>query len=111
LIVFDQQYMIRFPYVSLDLLYLWKGKVKCRALPNSTFSPDLSAMAGNNTLHIGKANTSAFKFRLSMETLEYAEEPIHVLHVESYAVVRDGAGVLIILIFASDPDFSLRATT
>src|SRR5208337_441421 len=95
----------------LYLLHFWESKVKCGALSHSTLGPDSPAMADDDALHICQSNTVAFKFVLGMETLEYAEEFIHIFHIKAYSIVRDGTSEFISIIFASDPDFSLWTST
>src|SRR5208282_5391740 len=85
--------------------------MKYGAPAHSTFGPDPPPMAGNNALHIREADACAFKFIMAMQTLEYAEDFIHIFHVESCSVIRDGTSDFITLIFASDFDLSLRTRT
>ena len=89
------------------LFYLWQCKVKRSALTYSTFGPDSPAVAGNDALHISKADACAFKFLLGMETLEYSEQPIRVFHVEPHSVIPDGEGEIISFILAPNHDLSL----
>ena len=41
----------------------------------------------NNPMHGGQPHSSAFKFRVGVEALEYAEEFFSILHIEAFAVI------------------------
>ena len=64
----------------------WKRNIKCSTLINGTFSPNLSAMPGNDSFHIGKSDARTLKFILAMKPLEDAEKLISISHVESYTI-------------------------
>src|SRR5256885_1993680 len=72
--------------------------MKCRAAIDCGFGPDTSAVAMNNSLYDRQANAGAFKFVCAMQSLEYAEELVLILHVKTRPVVADEIDLLAFLL-------------
>src|SRR5436190_24150747 len=96
------------PFFCLDPgleAFEWRhGKEKCCSLSHSAFRPNAPAVPVDNALRCGKANTCAWKFRHSVETLEGAEQLTCISHVEAGAIVTDKINCFIIFTFRSKFD-------
>ena len=54
-----------------------------RPLPDLAFSPDASAMTGDDAMHDGQTDAGAFELVVAVQPLKHAEQLLHVLHVEA----------------------------
>src|SRR5262249_11863644 len=81
-----------------------------RACIHQALGPHLPAVAMDDPLHGGKADSSAFESVGPVETLEDPEELVHVSHVEADAVVPDEQRHRLILLVQA-PDLDLRVRT
>src|SRR5579872_608918 len=64
-----------------------QGEEECCALAYSALCPDAAAVPRNHAVHDGKAHAGAAEFFSAVQPLEYAEQSLGVLHVETCAVV------------------------
>src|ERR1700722_14782709 len=72
---------------SLSIRY---GEVERRAAIRHPFSPGTAAMSANNPLDVGQPDASAFKFVLTVQSLEYAKQLFDIFWIETSAVVVNG---------------------
>src|ERR1700690_3948915 len=86
-----------------------KSKVNGRSLTRRSFRPCPATMQRNNATDICQANTCAFKFFLGMQTLEYTEKPVGIVHVKTNAVIFNETDIFASVISA--PNFDLCAET
>jgi hypothetical protein len=58
-------------------------------------------MQGNDTANIGQTDACAFEFTLRMETLEYAKQPVDIVHVKPHTIVLDKKDIFTSILPAS----------
>jgi hypothetical protein len=67
----------------------WKGKIKCCAFVDLSFSPHLSAVSLNNVLDNGKPNAGSFKFIDGMVSLKDSKQLTGIPHIKTDTIVFD----------------------
>src|SRR2546422_3988397 len=87
-----------------------KGKIEGRASVYNALGPGFAAMAVDDATDVGQPYAGALEFVCAVETLEDAEEFVHISHVESDAVVANEEHHFILAAIAtSNFDFRLKA--
>src|SRR5277367_163917 len=66
-----------------------RREIKRSALIDETLGPDLAAMAMYDSLHGCQSNPRTFKCIRLMQALKHAKQFVHILHIESHAVILD----------------------
>ena len=98
---------------GLHRLKYGKVKLQCKikrcSLLYRAFGPNPAAVAVNDALHGGQANTGARKFSHAMQTLERSEKFVRVGHVEAGAVVAHKVGMFAFELCRAEFDARLSA--
>src|ERR1700730_17420380 len=71
------------------MIWNLRCEVERRAPTDGCFNPDTPAVALDNALDDRQAHASAFEILRAMQSLEYAEQLVGILHVEASAIVAD----------------------
>src|SRR5437016_6102924 len=88
----------------------FESKEECRALVDGPFRPDAPAVAVDDAVNDGQADTGSLIVLGAMQALEDAEKFVGVLHVEPHPVVLDevrGGAVLLLAAHRDDRQFLL----
>ena len=64
-------------------------EIKAGAFSHRPLGPHPPAVAVDDALDVGEPDARALELGAAVQALEDAEEPVHVAHVETYAVVSD----------------------
>src|SRR5262245_13618362 len=81
-------------------------EVKGRALLDSGFRPDLTAVAVNDALHGGQPDARAREFLLAVEALKGPKQSRTVGHIEADTVIADEISQLTVSF--ANPEFDAR---
>ena len=69
-----------------------QGEIECRAMPGRGLCPDFAAMALDDPLYRGQANTAAGIFISEVQADERFEQMVGMGHIKTYPVVPDKKG-------------------
>ena len=84
--------------------FSWKGKIKCCAVVDLSFSPHMSTVSLNDALDNGKPNAGFFKLVDGMVSLKDSKQLAGILHIKSDTIVFNIIDILI-RSTAPNPDF------
>ena len=77
-------------------------KVKGGSFVQLGFGPDTPAVARDDSLNDGEADTSAFEFLLVVQSLKNAEQSIRIAHFKPRSIVANKINSFLIVLLAAD---------
>src|SRR4030066_391676 len=97
---------LQHPPRSCSFSFPGNRKIEGRAPVHCTFSPNASTMPADNLLHNCQAYTGPLEFLFAVQSLEDAEQLVHVFHVDARAAIAYIIDVFMLAVFASHLDDS-----